>query len=586
MYTKLFFAAFFVRMLYRMAIILKVILYDKLFNSSFEIGRKMLMNLSLDRLLAPCFEAMGREPKAQRYGGWEAKGISGHTLGHYMSALSFLYSVNGDTEAKKRAEYCANALYELQGENGYIAGFPESESFGNVFSNPEGFTAGGFELAGWWVPYYSLHKIFRGLIDIYENIGIKNALAVAEKLGEWVYSTTSALNSEQRLRLLKCEYGGINEVLSRLYKHTGNEHFKTASEFFCEENLLLPLSKQDDILTGLHANTQIPKIIGALEVYSNGGEEYLYSASEFFWRTVVNNRSYAIGGHGVGEHFGGLAEEPLETNTCETCNTNNMITLSRMLWKKEHNGKYFDYIEKALYNHILPSQDETGMKTYFVGLAPSNFKVYSTPEDSFWCCFGSGLENPFTYNKLIFNYDKNLYVNLYIDSSAECENISVKLTELEDCTKTLEFTSDYNGTVYFRKPVWCEDFRLEYRNSEFTECTDGYVKITASFKKNDIVKIYLPRKIEKHEKKDDNKFVYFTYGEILLAEHLGNNNCPESDRAKGENDFTKQELISCVPLKNTDIKNLGGLKFSVDGHLLVPFYEIIHGRYRVYFETV
>lgn len=564
---------------------MNVVLSDKIFSDSFETGRKMIMNLSPDRLLAPCFEAMGKEPKAQRYGGWEAKGISGHTLGHYMSALSFLYDVSGDKEAAQKAEYCVNTLKELQGENGYIAGFPESESFGKVFGDPEGFTAGGFELGGWWVPYYSLHKIFRGLIDIYENIGIKNALDVAEKLGEWVYNTTSTLNNEQRLRLLKCEYGGMNDVLSRLYKHTGKEKFKTASEFFCEENLLLPLSKGEDILSGLHANTQIPKIIGALEVYLNGGEEYLYDASEFFWNTVVNNRSYAIGGHGVGEHFCGLDEKSLKTNTCETCNTNNMITLSKMLWEKNRDGKYFDYIEKALYNHILPSQDETGMKTYFVGLKPGNFKVYSTPEDSFWCCFGSGLENPFTYNKLIFNYNENLYVNLYIDSSAACENVSVRLNSFEDGIKSLEFASDYNGTVYFRKPAWCKDFKVEYGDCVFSECENGYVKITAFFKKGDTVKIHLQRKLEKHTKNDDDSFVYFTYGEILLAEHLGNENCPESDHAAGENDFTEQEEIYCAPLKNTDIEKCGDRKYTVDGHSLVPFYEILHGRYRVYFET-
>ncbi len=563
---------------------MKVTLNDKLFRTSFEIGRSVLMKLSPDRLLAPCFEAMGKEPKAPRYGGWEAKGISGHTLGHYMSALSFLYSVNGDSEAKAKAEYCVNTLMELQGENGYIAGFPESESFDNVFKNPENFIAEGFALGGWWVPYYSLHKIFRGLIDIYENIGTENALKVAERLGKWTFNTTSTLSDEQRERLLKCEYGGMNDVLSRLYKHTDNKDFETASKFFCEEKLLLPLSKGIDNLTGLHANTQIPKIIGAIEVYSNSGEDYLYDASKFFWDTVVNNRSHAIGGHGVAEHFCESHEEPLKTNTCETCNTNNMIALTQKLWNKEHSGKYFDFIEKALYNHILPSQDEEGMKTYFVGLAPSNFKVYSTLEESFWCCFGSGLENPFTYNKLIFNYSENLYVNLYIESELQDEKISANLNKADENVMTFEFQSDYNGKIYFRKPCWCKDFKLEYKNNEYSSDENGYVILCNNFAKGDIVKIYLPRKIEIHTKKDNEKFAYFTFGELVLAEHLGNENCPESDHAKGENDFTEQELIPCEKLKNTNIKKLDGLNFEVDGHALCPFYKILHGRYRVYFE--
>ena len=545
----------------------------------------MIMTLSPDRLLAPCYEAMGKKPKAERYCGWEAKGISGHTLGHYMSALSFLYSVNEDEQAKKLAEYCVNELSLLQGENGYIAGFPESESFDKVFSDLQNFSAGGFELAGWWVPYYSLHKIFRGLIDIYENIGTENALRVAMGLGDWTYSTTSKLNNEQRERLLKCEYGGMNDVLSRLYKHSKVEKYKTASLFFCEEKLLIPLSKGEDILTGLHANTQIPKVIGALEVYSNGGADYLYSAAQFFWSNVTGVRSYAIGGHGVAEHFCGSEEEPLKTNTCETCNTNNMITLSIKLWEKDRNGKYFDFIEKALYNHILPSQDETGMKTYFVGLAPGNFKVYSSPEDSFWCCFGSGLENPFCYNKLIFNYDEDLYVNLYVESALQDRNVSASLKSTDENVMTFEFFGDYNSKVLFRKPIWCKEFKLEYRDKTYSDSHNGYVELNENFLKGDIVKIHLPRKVEKHIKKDDGKLVYFTYGEIVLAEFLGSENCPESDHAKGENDFTNQELIDIVPLTNTDIKKLDGLRFSVDGHTLCPFYEIIHGRYRIYFET-
>lgn len=566
---------------------MKITLENSIFKDSQEIGTKVLLELSADRLLAPVYEAMNRKPKAERYGGWEARGISGHTLGHYMTALSLCYETTENNKAKEIAEYVVDELSNLQQENGYVCGFPEKEGFLGVFENPETFTAGGFDLAGWWVPYYTLHKIFRGLIDIYEKINNKKALDVVTKLGLWVYNTTSTLNDEQRKRLLKCEYGGMNQVLSRLYKITNDERFKTASEFFCEEELFLPLSENQDVLSGKHANTQIPKIAGALEVYNNGGEDYLYSCAKNFFDMVNENRSYAIGGNSVSEHFHDLHTEPLETNTCETCNSNNMLVLARELFNIEKNSKYYDYCEKVLYNHILASQDETGMKTYFVGLKSGHFKVFSTLEDSFWCCFGSGLENPFTYNQHIYNkYENDLYVNLYIPSIIEDGEFSASLKSEYPYGEKAEFVFESNTTktICFRKPCWCKDFSVEYNGEVFRESENGYVKIKGDFKEGETLEISLPMTIQMQYKRDDKNQVFFTFGGIVLAERLGKENFPEDDHAKGENDLTNYEGISVEPIHNTNIYSIDNLKFSLDGHILEPFYDIMHERYRVYFE--
>lgn len=565
---------------------MKTKLENGIFLDSQKIGEEVLLKLSADRLIAPVYEAMGKEPKQTRYGGWEAKGISGHTLGHYMTALSLAFETTENTEFKNRAEYVVDELASLQQANGYVCGFPEKEGFLGVFENPEDFTVGGFDLAGWWVPYYTLHKIFRGLIDIYEKLDNKKALDVVKKLGVWVYDTTSTLNNDQRKRVLKCEYGGMNQVLSRLFKITGDERFEKASRFFCEDDLLLPLSQKQDILSGKHANTQIPKIAGALEIYNNCGDKAYLDCAEFFFDTVNENRSYAIGGNSVGEHFHDLHTEPLETNTCETCNSNNMLVLARELFKLKKDSKYYDYCEKVLYNHILASQDETGMKTYFVGLKSGHFKVFSTLEDSFWCCFGSGLENPFTYNQHIFNYDKGLYVNLYIPSTVECEKLSATINSEYPMGEKAElvFNSDIDDTVYFRKPCWCKNFSVEYNGKTYTEAENGYVKIAGQFKKGDVVKINLPMSLAIHKKRDDEKQVYFTFGGIVLAERLGRENFPQDDHTKGENDLTNYEGISIEPIHNTNIYSIGNLEFSVDGHTLCPFYEILHERYRVYFE--
>lgn len=556
---------------------------DNLFRPSYETGRDMIKKLDADRLLAPCFEAMGKEPKKPRYGGWEARGISGHTLGHYMSALSYLYDYSGDEFAKETALYCVDTLSSLQGENGYISGFPENESFGNVFSDPNGFNAEGFELGGWWVPYYSLHKIFRGLLDIYEFVHCDKALSVAEKLGLWVHNTTGILNNEQRLRLLKCEYGGMNDVLSRLFRFTKDERFLKSAKFFCEEKLIEPLSRGEDILTFLHANTQIPKIIGALSYYECTGEEEKFLAAENFFNFVTENRSYAIGGHSIKEHFEECGCETLETNTCETCNTNNMLQLAKKLWTHNHSGRYYDFIEKALYNHILASQDETGMKTYFVSMKPGSHKVYSTPEDSFWCCFGSGLENPFNYGSFICEYDKALYINLYIPCVCKNDAFSFEIKGSGEKYE-IKFTKAYSGKIYLRKPLWCGDFAAGYDKAEHSRAKDGYVGIEGDFTEGSAVVISLPKKTEIHKKRDDKSVVYFTFGETVLAERIESDDV-HSDHAPGENDFTNQVCTECEKLRNTDIKKIGEELFSVDSHTLVPFRNIIHGRYRVYFET-
>ena len=565
---------------------MKIKLLKSVFLDSQKIGEEVLLKLSVDRLVAPVYEAMGKKPKDSRYGGWETKGISGHTLGHYMTALALAFETTENLEFKKRAEYVVDELESLQQDNGYVCGFPEKEGFLGVYENPETFTSGGFDLAGWWVPYYTLHKIFRGLIDIYEKLNYETALRVVTKLGLWVYNTTSTLNDDQRKRVLKCEYGGMNQVLSRLFKITGDERFEKASRFFCEDDLLLPLSQKQDILSGKHANTQIPKVAGALEVYKNCGDMAYLDCAKFFFDTVNENRSYAIGGNSVSEHFHDLHTEPLETNTCETCNSNNMLVLARELFDLEKDSKYYDYCEKVLYNHILASQDETGMKTYFVGLKSGHFKVYSTLEDSFWCCFGSGLENPFTYNQHIFNYNNGLYVNLYIPSTVEKDIFSATLKSEYPYGEKAElvFEVDTQETVYLRKPCWCDDFSVEYNGKAYTETENGYVKIRGQFKKGEILKINLPMTLAIHKKRDDENQVYFTFGGITLAERLGRENFPQDDHAKGENDLTNYEGVETMPIHNTNIYSVGNLKFSVDGHTLCPFYEILHERYRVYFE--
>lgn len=566
---------------------MKIRLTDSIFKDSQFIGTRVLFALSADRLLAPFYEAVGKHPKAERYGGWESMGISGHSLGHYMTALSLCYETTGNCLAAEKARYVVDELSALQQDNGYICGFPEEKGFSGVFNDPENFKSAGFDLAGWWVPYYTLHKVIRGLIDVYEKIGYEKALRVVYSLCLWVYETTSTLNDEQRKRVLKCEYGGMNFVLSRLYRITGDERLRKASYFFCEEEMLIPLSENKDILTGKHANTQIPKIAGALEMYNNGGEDYLKASAENFFRMVSEDRSYAIGGNSVSEHFHELSQEPLEKNTCETCNSNNMLAFGKMLFEKDKVSRYYDYCERVLYNHILPSQDETGMKTYFVSLKSGHFKVYSTLEDSFWCCFGSGLENPFTYNEHISAESKEgIYVNLYIPSviEGECGKFEIESAYPYEGSAKIKFLSDTDTSILLRKPHWCKGFSAEYNGSVFSREENGYVKIGGKFRQGEEIKIALPMNLKIHKKRDDEDQVYFTVGGIVLAERLGRENFPDDDHRKDQNELMDWCSIAVELLGSTETHRISNLEFTVDGHKLEPFFGIMHERYRVYFE--
>ena len=566
----------------------KVLLKPGKFLESQKIGEQVVLKLDPDRLLAPFYEAVNKAPKAPRYGGWEAKGISGHTLGHYLTALALMFESTGSVVAKNRAKYIVSELKSLQDSEGYVCGFPKKEGFMGVFENPEGFTSAGFDLAGWWVPYYTLHKIFRGLIDCAEILGDDDALTVAHNLGVWVYNTTSALNDEQRRRVLKCEYGSMNGVLSTLYRLTGDERMKKASYFFCEEELLLPLSQGEDVLSGLHANTQIPKLIGAVEMYENGGDNYLLDSARFFYKTVTENRSYIIGGHSSAEHFTEIGTEPLTNNSCETCNSNNMLTLARKLYAGEHKKEYYDFCERVIYNHILASQDETGMKTYYVGMTPGHFKVFSTLEESFWCCFGSGLENPFTYNRHIYYWDKALYINLFIASVFENEDIKVSMdAEIPESNKVKITVIKNNGkSIFIRNPAFSQNTQIEYEGE--VNRGEGYFEIIAP-KEGDVIEITLDMQFTLYEKKDEKGMVGFYYGPIALCQDLGRESFPETDRVAGENDLTKYPVIEVKPLNVLEMpvktQNPCVYRLPQNGIELIPFYSVMHTRQRLYFKV-
>ena len=585
----------------------KVRLIDGIFKDSQEKGKDYLLYLDVDRLIAPCYEAAGRIPKKPRYGGWESMAISGHSLGHYLSALSAMYVADKDEELKKRLDYIVSELAYIQSldKSGYVSGFKRG-CFDKVFSG--NFNVTRFELGDSWVPWYSIHKIYAGLIDAYTLTGNKQALDVVIKMANWAKNGTDNLNEQQFDRMLYCEHGGMCEVMANLYKITNNKDYLDLALRFYHKEIIDSLIKKHDELEGKHANTQIPKVIGAAVLYEILGKAELREASEFFWSIVTKNRSYVIGGNSRDEHFGRSGTEKLGVTTAETCNTYNMLKLTEHLYSWNHNPEYIDYYENALYNHILASQDpESGMKTYFVSTKPGHFKVYCSPDKSFWCCTGTGMENPARYIRNIYYRDEdNLFVNLFISSKIEIEDkniIMVQETSFpgnDSTTIIFEKASGESMNLNIRVPYWVsgEVSVIVNNNEEYKKSDIGYISINRNWQANDRIDIKIPMNVHVYASKEDNNKIAFMYGPIVLAGDLGYENFPETDILEDHlklNNYPGIVVPTIVsderyPSKLISPIDLNKLIFETESVgqpeniklILIPFYKLHHERYTIY----
>lgn len=581
---------------------------EGVFKTSQETGEEYLLKLDVDRLLAPVAYSVGAiNDTSMYYGGWEAynyrgyagKGISGHTLGHWLSAAASMYAMTGDEEIKAKLDYAVGKLSEYQTDDGYVGGF-EKTGFEAALSGTLKVSA--FDLNGYWVPWYSIHKIYQGLIDAYELAGNKDALDVVCKFADWANNVTIGMSDEKFAQMLTCEYGGMNEVMAELYDITGKDEYYNLGIRFTQKAIIDPLANSIDELQGKHANTQIPKVIGAAALYSENDELVDYkNASTFFYDTVVNNRSYCIGGNSNYEHFGSIVEEILGTQTCETCNTYNMMKLTEHLYAWEHNAEYMDYYELALFNHILASQDpDSGMKTYFMATKQGHFKVYSTEEDSFWCCVGSGMENPMRYTKNIYYNDKNdFYVNQFITSTVEWKSMTISQSTnfpYEDTTVIKIEKGSGDSNINIRIPSWVDGGATIKINDEETINVSkaGYYTINRVWNSGDEIRVTLPMALHTYTARDSANKVAFMYGPIVLAGELGTENFPASDIV---GDHTSLDNHASIDVPNIVVEdkspetfisaeNISELKFKMTAKgqeiYLKPYFDLHHERYSLY----
>ena len=573
-----------------------VTLLDSYEQNAFKKEVEYLKSLDADRLMRGFGDISGRKINAEKYGGWETSAIQGHTLGHYLTAVSQAFAASKDKELKKITDYMISVLDGCQLKNGYLHAIPESH-FDQIENG---------NTSGTWVPWYSMHKILAGLIDVYTFTGNEKALEIASKLGDWVYSHTSKWTEETQKTVLNVEYGGMNDCLYNLYKYTKNENHLSAAHSFDEMTLFEPLYKGEDVLNGKHANTTIPKIIGALNRYTVTGEEYYLQVAANFWEMVVKNHTYITGGNSEWEHFGEpkvLDAERTNCN-CETCNTYNMLKLSRELFKITGDKKYSDYYENTFINAILSSQNpETGMTTYFQPMATGYFKVYSSPTDHFWCCTGSGMENFSKLGDSIYFHNSNsLYVNRFTSSKIDWQEKCLKITQ-ETNLPNVKFT--INGSnkaqIVLRVPDWTNNPTVKINGEEIKiKVKNGLVILDRDWQNGDIIEYNLPMKITVHPLPDNKNAVAFKYGPWVLSADMGTNKMETGVTGVNVTIPMEDETISDVLVIENDsidnwLKNINEnlvqedntLKFFLKGTnqklTFLPHYKQHTNRYGIYF---
>lgn len=556
----------------------------------------------LDRLTAGFYETKGFQPKADKYEGWENTEIKGHTMGHYLTAIAQAFETTRQDELLHIMQYLINELMSCQLDSGYLSAFDEV-----LFDRVENKKPA-------WVPWYTMHKILSGLVSVYKVTSDPKAFQIMDKLADWVSNRTSLWSAELQKIVLAVEYGGMNDCMYEVYSLTRKQTHFDSAHMFDELPLFRALAEGKDILNNLHANTTIPKFLGALKrVMVTGERDMFFEACTNFWDIVTTHHTYITGGNSEWEHFGEpdiLAAERTNFN-CETCNTYNMLKLTKGLFQLTQNKKYLDYYENTFLNAILSSQNpETGMTMYFQPMATGYFKIYSTPFENFWCCTGSGMENFTKLNDGIYYKSENsLYVGRYVSSVLKWEekDLEISCSTSMQSNMGVQFNFDLknhlsqNLTIYLTTPTWCRgELKVHLTNPLIQiNLEKGYYKLTGPFKSGDKISLEIPLELSCECLPDEPNVVAFKYGPIVLSAALGNEDMEQSKTGVEVRIPTKNNsiddfiVVDSVEewLKNVDknmMKKAGELSFVLqhtDKTLVFsPHYKQHQERYGIYWK--
>jgi len=573
-----------------------------------QLDAKYLLELEPDRMLSYFRQRAGLQPKAKPYGGWDGGGrnITGHIAGHYLSAVSLMWTATGDPRFKQRADYMVKELKEVQDKHGdgYLCAMEGGRECFNAVANGD-IRSGGFDLNGLWAPWYVLHKMYAGLRDAYRYTGNRTALEIEVKFAQWAERVLSKLTDAQIQQMLNTEFGGMNEAMADLYADTGQRRWLELSRRFEHRAVVEPLKRHQDILAGKHANTQVPKLVGSADRYVYAGDPDDLAAAEFFWDRVVNHHSFATGGHGKGEYFAkpDMLNDRVDGRTAETCNVYNMLKLTRRLFAIAPEVRYAEFHERALFNHILASIDpQDGRTCYMVPVGRGVRHEYSNMFGSFTCCVGTGMESHALHGDgIYYESGDRLWVNLYVPSTAEWKAAGVNLTmetdfpEGESATLKLELKAPKQFTLAMRRPAWAaEGFSVKVNGKVIGElpAPGSYVELERTWNNGDEVALMLPKTLRLEPLPDNPRRVAIMWGPLVLAGDLG----PENQKDLKRDTLTWQlkvpvfvaaerpvaEWLKPVPGKPGQFRTHGvGRDEDVD---FMPFYRLHRRTYAVYWD--
>ena len=655
----------------------EVTLTDGPFKTAMDKNIEMLMQYDTDRLLTPFVRQAGlsattdtqspyyqwetKHPNFKNWGGDAGFDLSGHVGGHYVSALALAYAASHDesqrARLKERLDYVLKVMKDCQdqydqnteGLYGFIGGQPINDSWKKLYQGD----LSAIQKNWGWVPFYCEHKILAGLRDAYLYAGSLQAKEMFRKLADWSANLIAKVDDQAFEGFLNCEHGGMNESLLDAYQLFGDQKYLTAAKKYTHRAMLNGMQTLDaHFLDGKHANTQVPKFIGMERIgeiengelriqnyeMTQGGNaaskgnrnsqssisnSQFLKAAENFWQDVATNRTVCIGGNSVNEHFLAAANGNRyidQPDGPESCNTNNMLKFSEMLFDRTGDAKYVDFYEQAMWNHILSTQDpETGGYVYFTTLRPMGYRIYSLPNNGMWCCVGTGMENHSKYGHFVYTHDgkKTLYVNLFTASKLESKNfvITQETAFPYEPKTTLTIGKSGKFTLALRHPSWAGDGFSVKVNGEAVghgkkQGEAGYVTIDRKWKKGDKIEVTLPMTLRYEACPNYEDYIAFKYGPILLGgklpldgEQLQNEYGAEGRMDHSPGARGRQMNLMRAPMligNRSDVlsrikaQDLKKLSFTIDARrpgvetykwttlTLEPFYSIHHQRYMCY----
>ncbi|QIA07757.1 beta-L-arabinofuranosidase domain-containing protein [Draconibacterium halophilum] len=590
---------------------------------------------------------------AKPLGVWDSQEtkLRGHATGHYLSALAQAYSSSAydksvQAEFADKMEYMVNTLYELSllsgqaksvggksvadplavppgpGQADYNSDLSEDGIRTDYWNWGTGFISAyppdqfimlehgakyGTDNDKVWAPYYTLHKILAGLLDIYEVSGNEKALEIVKGMSDWVAARLNEVPEETLISIwntyIAGEFGGMNEAMARLSRLTNEPRYLETAKlfdnirvFFGDAGHTHGLAKNVDMFRGLHANQHIPQIMGALEIYRDSKEPEYFDIADNFWYKTTGDYMYSIGGVAGARNPANAECFTAEPATLyengfsvggqnETCATYNMLKLSRNLFLYNQQAKLMDYYERGLYNHILASVDKhTPANTYHVPLRAGSVKHFSNAHmDGFTCCNGTAIEsNTKLQNSIYFRSADNkvLYVNLYVPSTLKWtdKNITVKQTTAypkEDHT-TLTINGSGKFDLNVRVPHWASKgffVTINGKKQDVNAEPGTYLTISRKWKDGDKVELRMPFHFYLEPVMDQQNVASLFYGPVLLA-------AQEEDPRKEWRKVT----LNAKDISKSILGNPEKLEFTIEGVVYKPFYET-YGRHSVYLDV-